>query len=128
MQVIDSMSKARARAPSHVTSSTFAIIVEARLFAAKILLAGVLASIGMVSLIAVEPARAAVPETTITSGPAGATSEATPTFGQAQIDTTDGAPLMLTVRTTGGSLAKGMRAEIVDYAPELHVYYVRGEA
>ncbi len=56
------------------------------------------------------------------------TGEATPTFGQAQIDTTDGAPLMLTVRTTGGSLAKGMRAEIVDYAPELHVYYIRGEA
>jgi hypothetical protein len=55
------------------------------------------------------------------------TGEATPTFGQAQIDTTDGAPLTLTVRTTGGSLAKGMRAEIVDYAPELHVYYVRGE-
>ena len=52
------------------------------------------------------------------------TSEASPTFGEAQY-ATEGAPLQLTVRTVEETLAKGEVAEIFDFAPEENIYYVK---
>lgn len=49
---------------------------------------------------------------------------ATPTEGQAQCPAADGAPLLLNVRTTEGTLAKGAAARIVDYAAETRLYFV----
>lgn len=55
------------------------------------------------------------------------TSEATPEFGQARYET-DGAPLMLNVRTVEGAITRGQVARIVDYSDELHIYYVRPQS
>jgi hypothetical protein len=52
------------------------------------------------------------------------TSEATAEFGQARYDT-DGAPLLLNVRSVGAPVPKGLKAQIVDYSAEQHVYYVQ---
>ena len=52
-----------------------------------------------------------------------ATVEATPDFGQARYQT-DGAPLLLNVKTDGEQLAKGDRAMIVDFDPETRVYLI----
>jgi hypothetical protein len=52
------------------------------------------------------------------------TSEATAEFGQARYDT-DGAPLLINVRSTGAPVARGVQAQIVDYSPEQHLYYVQ---
>ena len=51
------------------------------------------------------------------------TVEANMDFGQARFST-DGAPLLLNVRTTAGTLAKGDRAEIVDYDPDSGIYLI----
>ncbi len=51
------------------------------------------------------------------------TYEATAEYGQARFRT-DGAPLLLNVRTTAGTLAKGDRAEIVDYDPKSRTYLI----
>lgn len=55
------------------------------------------------------------------------TSEATPAFGQARYET-EGAPLLLNVRTVEGAIGKGQIARIVDYSDELHIYYVRPQS
>lgn len=52
------------------------------------------------------------------------TGEATPDFGRAKFKT-DGAPLLLNVRTTGETLVKGQSAKIVDFDPELRIYTVQ---
>jgi hypothetical protein len=52
------------------------------------------------------------------------TSEATAEFGQARYDT-DGAPLLINVRSTGAPVSRGVQAQIVDYSPEQHLYYVQ---
>ena len=49
--------------------------------------------------------------------------EATSNSGQASFDT-DGAPLLLTVHTTGERLSKGAQAEIVGYDPDQNIYVV----
>ncbi|MFV0443960.1 MAG: hypothetical protein ACK5Q5_10355, partial [Planctomycetaceae bacterium] len=49
---------------------------------------------------------------------------ATPEQGQGQCPVTDGAPLLLNVRTKTGTINKGAAATIVDYAPETNLYYV----
>lgn len=54
-------------------------------------------------------------------------SEADTTHGQATCPS-DGAPLLINVRTIAGSLAKGDAAEIVDYSPEERVYFIRSAA
>ena len=54
------------------------------------------------------------------------TSEATERVGEARFGT-DGAPLVLTVRTAEGTLAKGDRAQIIDYHAEENVYIVQRE-
>lgn len=51
------------------------------------------------------------------------TFEATSESGQARFRT-DGAPLLLNVRMTAGKLAKGDRAQIVDYDPESRTYLI----
>lgn len=51
-------------------------------------------------------------------------SQATPEFGQARCES-DGAPLMLNVRSMDEPIAKGETAEIVDYSQDQHLYYVR---
>jgi hypothetical protein len=52
-------------------------------------------------------------------------SEATETFGQAEV-TTDGAPLTLNVRTTEGeTLKKGDEAVVVDYDKDASIYLVK---
>jgi hypothetical protein len=52
------------------------------------------------------------------------TSEANERFGEAHY-ATGGAPLVLTVRTTDGKIAKGESAEIVDFEPDGNIYFVR---
>lgn len=52
------------------------------------------------------------------------TSEANQSFGEASC-ATQGAPLTLTVRVADGALAKGERAEILDFSPEENIYLVR---
>ena len=52
------------------------------------------------------------------------TSEATPGFGWARIET-GAAPLDLSVRTIGGTLARGEVAEICDYLAEHRAYLVK---
>lgn len=52
------------------------------------------------------------------------TSEATPTFGRARYRT-DGAPLLLNIRTTGETLVKGQQAQIVDFEPTSRIYFVQ---
>ena len=51
------------------------------------------------------------------------TGEANVEFGRAKYKT-DGAPLLLNVRTRGETLVKGERAKIVDYDPEKRIYIV----
>ncbi|REJ93117.1 MAG: hypothetical protein DWQ34_11655 [Planctomycetota bacterium] len=51
-------------------------------------------------------------------------SEATPEHGRASCQS-DGAPLILNVRSMDGPIAKGETAEIVDYSQDQHLYYVR---
>jgi hypothetical protein len=46
--------------------------------------------------------------------------------GQAQYKT-DAAPLYLNVKTTGGTLEKGVQATIVDYDPATNVYFVQAK-
>lgn len=52
------------------------------------------------------------------------TGEATPQFGRAKFKT-DGAPLLLNIRTTGQTLYKGQQAAIVDFDPEKRIYIVQ---
>ncbi|MFQ5731019.1 MAG: hypothetical protein ACE5KM_03585 [Planctomycetaceae bacterium] len=52
------------------------------------------------------------------------TGEATETSGEARF-ATDGAPLLLTVRTAEGTMKKGERAEICDYSPQDNIYFVK---
>lgn len=52
------------------------------------------------------------------------TSEATPEFGRAKYKT-DAAPLLLNIRTTGETLAKGQRVRIVDFDPKTRIYTVQ---
>lgn len=52
------------------------------------------------------------------------TSTATPEFGQARLDTDDGAPLLLNVRTPLGAIVQGREARIVDYDPQAHLFFV----
>ena len=53
------------------------------------------------------------------------TLEATPEFGNAVCQVEQGAPLRLNIRTIDGSIPKDTIVEIVDYAPETGVYYVK---
>lgn len=55
------------------------------------------------------------------------TTRADTTQGQASCPA-EGAPLLINVRTTAGTLAKGDAAEIVDYSPDQHVYFIRSVA
>ncbi|XZE53750.1 hypothetical protein SH139x_005517 [Planctomycetaceae bacterium SH139] len=52
------------------------------------------------------------------------TGEATTEFGRARFKT-DGAPLLLNIRTTGETLVKGQLAEIIDFDPTARVYTVQ---
>lgn len=52
------------------------------------------------------------------------TSTATPEFGQARLDTGDGAPLLLNVRTPIGTIIQGREARIVDYDSETRLFFV----
>lgn len=52
------------------------------------------------------------------------TGEANANFGRAKYKT-DGAPLLLNVRTRGELLGRGQRAEIVDFDPEKRIYIVQ---
>ena len=52
------------------------------------------------------------------------TGEANGEFGRARFKT-DGAPLLLNVRTKGESLSRGQLAEIVDFDPEKRIYIVQ---
>ncbi|MCH8829511.1 MAG: DUF1449 family protein [Planctomycetes bacterium] len=52
------------------------------------------------------------------------TGEATENSGEARF-ATRGAPLLLTVRTTEGTLEKGELAEICDYSPDENIYFVK---
>lgn len=52
------------------------------------------------------------------------TSEATTQFGRAKYRT-DGAPLLLNVRTSGETLTKGQRALLIDFDPETRIYTVQ---
>jgi hypothetical protein len=51
------------------------------------------------------------------------TSQANPELGRARFRT-DGAPLLLNVRTRGETLTKGQIAKIVDFDPEKRIYFV----
>ncbi len=53
--------------------------------------------------------------------------QATSTYGQAKFNT-GGAPLLLNIRTTGDSIAKGSAVRIVSYEPVKRVYIVTPEA
>lgn len=53
------------------------------------------------------------------------TSEITADFGQIECPTDNGAPLLLNARTHDGPLPKGSTVEIVDYSPEMRLYFVR---
>lgn len=52
------------------------------------------------------------------------TNEATPTTGHALLQTGEGAPLQINVRTIQGALPKGSTAEITDYNRETNHYQV----
>ena len=52
------------------------------------------------------------------------TTEATEEFGRARYRT-DGAPLLLNVRTRGESLKKGDTAQIIDFDPQSKIYFVQ---
>ena len=52
-----------------------------------------------------------------------ATLEVTPNSGQAKL-ATEGAPLLLNVRTRDGTLTKGEQAKIVEHVPEQNIYIV----
>ncbi|MCA9053633.1 MAG: hypothetical protein KDA75_07335 [Planctomycetaceae bacterium] len=52
------------------------------------------------------------------------TVDATPSTGQAQCPTDNGAPLLLNVRTVEGSIDMGAEARIVEYSPDTRLYYV----
>ena len=52
------------------------------------------------------------------------TGEATDTNGEAEF-ATDGAPLLLTVRTAEETLKKGELAEICDYSPDENIYFIK---
>ena len=52
------------------------------------------------------------------------TSEATADFGRARFRT-DGAPLLINIRTTGETLVKGQQAQVVDFDPTTRVYTVQ---
>lgn len=55
------------------------------------------------------------------------TTQADTRHGQASCPS-DGAPLLIQVRTVAESLAKGDTAEIIDYSPDEHVYFIRSAA
>ncbi len=51
------------------------------------------------------------------------TAEATEQFGQATVETS-ASPLLLNVRTRGETMTKGDLAQIVDFDPERHIFFV----